>query len=106
MGGPAEQVTDTVIIAPGEGRLVYPSKSLAWLVENLEVGPDNVLASIVGPSILRIKPQAFATTEGAFQNFDIIEAVNATLFSEVNKDTAVYGFKTGKPHSVFFARRS
>tara|TARA_R100000234_G_scaffold33983_1_gene20040 strand:- start:9928 stop:12372 length:2445 start_codon:yes stop_codon:yes gene_type:complete len=104
VGGPAEQVTDTVIIAPGEGRLVYPSKSLAWLVENLEVGPDNVLSSIVGPSILKIKPQAFATSSGAFQSTEVTKSVEKTLGSEIGGDAPIYGFKTGKPHSVFFAR--
>ena len=61
MGGPAEQVTSTVLIAPGEGRQVVSSVALAWLVENLEVGVDDVLSSVVGPSILRIKAEAYSS---------------------------------------------
>ena len=104
MGGPTEQVTKSVIVAPGEGRQVYSSVALAWLVENLEVGVDDVLSSIVGPSILRIKAQAFASSSvDSFEDVDITDGVSSTLASLNSTQIPEYGYKVSRPHSVFFA---
>ena len=97
MAGPTQQSTNTVIIPPGEGRRTYSSVSLAWSVENLEVTTDGALKSVVGPSILRIQEEAFNTATGyedtniPLENVDIPDGVTD------------YGWKSGRPHSVFFA---
>ena len=97
MAGPTQQSTNTVIIPPGEGRRTYSSVSLAWSVENLEVTTDGALKSVVGPSILRIQEEAFKTTFNyedtniPLENVDIPDGVTD------------YGWKSGRPHSVFFA---
>ena len=68
MGGPAEQKVNTVFIPPGEGRQTFSPLPLAWHVENLEVGPEGILTSIVGPSILRVKRQTFTSSlPGSFE---------------------------------------
>lgn len=105
MGGPAEQVTSTVLIAPGEGRQVVSSVALAWLVENLEVGVDDVLSSVVGPSILRIKAEAYSSSSpSSFEDVDITSVVDASITSMSVPEIPNYGYKVGRPHSVFFAR--
>ena len=104
MGGPSQQVTNTVLVAPGEGRQVYSSVALAWLVENLEVGVDDVLSSVVGPSILRINPEAYASSSStAFEDVDISTAISSAI-SSMAPGITPYGYKTSRPHSVFFAR--
>lgn len=102
MGGPTEQTTNTVFIPPGEGRQTFAPLPLAWLVENLEVGPDGVLESVVGPSILRIKSELFVTTDS-----DGFEGKNYPMSDVIRDswpiDTTEFGLKNGEPFSVFSA---
>ena len=99
MGGPREQTTSTVFIPPGEGRQTFAPQPLAWLVENLEIGPDEVLQSIVGPSILRIKEQAFHT-RGSFEDTELdLEGIDELWPERVTR----FGYKTGEPFSIFSA---
>lgn len=103
MAGPAEQKTGTVFIPPGEGRQTFAPQPLAWLVENLEIGPDGVLESIVGPSILRIKSQVFVTeADGAFEGTEL--EITDLLTSGWPIDVTEYGLKSGEPFSVFSAK--
>ena len=96
MGGPAEQKVNTVFIPPGEGRQTFSPLPLAWHVENLEVGPEGILTSIVGPSILRVKRETFTgSSPGSFETIPyVVEPTSSPLF----------GFKSGQAHSVFSAR--
>lgn len=103
MGGPAEQKTGTVFIPPGEGRQTFAPLPLAWIIENLEVGPDGVLESIVGPSILRIKTQVFITAgDGGFEGTEV--EVNDATTASWPIDVTEYGLKSGEPFSVFSAK--
>ena len=100
MGGPTEQKTDTVFIPPGEGRQTFSPMPLAWHVENFELGADGVLSSVVGPSILRIKPQIFISTlDDGYEGVEVDEP-NIAKFP---KDMCKTGFKSGLPQSVFSA---
>tara|TARA_R110000744_G_scaffold18811_3_gene50171 strand:+ start:1045 stop:3483 length:2439 start_codon:yes stop_codon:yes gene_type:complete len=106
VAGPTEQQTVSEIVLPGESREVYGPSSLAWLVENLEVGPDGIATSIVGPSILRIGINAFASSSStAFEDVDITDDVKRAidgllLAPQIPK----VGYKTARPHSIFSAR--
>ena len=105
MGGPTEQETNTVFIPPGEGRQTFSPLPLGWLVENLEVGADGILESVVGPSILRIKSQIFVTELTGFEGAEKPIEGSTTdigITSSVDGDPRV-GFKTGEPFSVFSA---
>ena len=80
MAGPTEQQTVSEVVLPGESREVYGPSSLAWLVENLEVGPDGISTSIVGPSILRIGINAFASSSStAFEDVNITDEVKYAI---------------------------
>ena len=97
MAGPSQQITNTVIIPPGESRRTYSSVALAWSVENLEVTTDGALKSVVGPSILRIQEQAFDNSS-SYEGTEIpLESV------DIPRGVTDYGWKSGRPHSVFFA---
>lgn len=103
MGGPAEQTTNTVFIPPGEGRQTFAPLPLAWLVENLEIGADGVLESVVGPSILRIKPQLFVTSADGDFEAEEITLDPTTPPASWPVDLTDFGFKSGEPFSVFSA---
>lgn len=117
MGGPAEQTTNTVFIPPGEGRQTFAPLPLAWLVENLEIGADGILESVVGPSILRIKTQVFLTVpwgadadvfEGQEINLDALDTTDwpENLIDEEVPATGrpnLTGLKSGEPLSIFSA---
>ena len=102
MGGPTDQKTDTVFIPPGEGRQVFSPQPLAWLVENLEIGADGVLTSVVGPSVLRTDRQVFLT-----ENFDYegvqVDNNSITLTGDLPNGMFEDSFKSGIPQSVFSA---
>ena len=99
MGGPTEQSTNTVFIPPGEGRQTFSPQPLAWLVENLEIGPDEILQSIVGPSILRIKAQAYRTSTN-FQGDELdLDGIDSQWPAFIPK----YAYKSGEPFSIFSA---
>ena len=100
MGGPTEQSTSTVFIPPGEGRQTFSPQPLAWLVENLEIGPDDILQSVVGPSIIRTKAQAFKSV-GGYENVEI--DIDEALTSAWPSSVPTYGYKTGEPVSIFSA---
>lgn len=103
MGGPAEQKTNTVFIPPGEGRQTFSPSPLGWIVENMEIGADGVLESVVGPSILRIKSQVFVTdSDGAFEGTEIPIEVGFTD-QAWPVDMTDYGLKSGDPFSIFSA---
>ena len=99
MSGPAQQSTNTVIIPPGEGRKSYSPVALAWYVENLELEDDDTLRSVVGPAMLRIKTDA-STTESGFGTSPITPETDESL----TPGFVDYGYKTVRPHSIFFAR--
>ncbi len=102
MGGPTEQKTDTVFIPPGEGRQTFSPMPLAWQVENFELGSDGILSSVVGPSILRVKAQAFiSTNKDGFEGAEVtLDDFAVSAFPEDMNDTS---FKTGVPQSIFSA---
>ena len=82
MSGPTEQQTVSEVVLPGESREVYGPSSLAWLVENLEVGPDGISTSVVGPSILRIGINAYASSSSAaFEDLNITGPVKSSIDS-------------------------
>jgi hypothetical protein len=75
------------------------------LVENLEVGPDGTLESIVGPSILRIKSQIFVT-EG-MGLFEASEKPVDDCYTPIDitvGDSRYVGYKSGEPMSIFSAQ--
>jgi hypothetical protein len=100
VGGPAEQKVNTVFIPPGEGRQTFSPLPLAWEVENLEIGADGILESIVGPSILRIDRQVFRTGD-EFESDELADIVDSEFGATELPST---GFKSGDPFSVFSAR--
>jgi hypothetical protein len=101
VAGATEQKTNTVFIPPGEGKQVFAPAPLAWVIENLELGPDGILSSVVGPSILRIKPEIYVTADGsAFEDVSIDVNDLTTPWMDKVPD---YGFKTGVPKAVFSA---
>ena len=102
MAGPTEQRTNTVFIPPGEGRQTFAPLPLAWVVENLEVGADGVLESVVGPSILRIKSQVFVTTDDVFEGTEV--EITDAMSTSWPVDVTDYGLKSGEPCSVFSAK--
>jgi hypothetical protein len=100
VGGPTEQSTNTVFIPPGEGRQTFSPQPLAWIVENFEIGPDDILQSIVGPTILRIKAEAYKTGSSV----DNIELeIDDGLTGQWPSTVTRYGYKTGEPFSIFSA---
>ena len=110
MGGPTEQKTNTVFIPPGEGRQTFAPSPLAWLVENLDVGPEGILDSLVGPSILRIKASIFVTDTSVSADFEgrNINPGDATVGvippSTSGSEAIYFGYKTGVPFSIFSTR--
>lgn len=110
MGGPTEQKTNTVFIPPGEGRQTFAPSPLAWLVENLEVGHEGILESLVGPSILRIKASIFVTDTTVSADFegrslDSEETIVDVIGHPGSGSTApFFGHKTGIPFSIFSTR--
>ena len=112
MGGPTEQETNTVFIPPGEGRQAFSPLPLAWLVENMEIGADGTLESVVGPSILRIGKDGYynrslegrrlaSTTPDDFEaEYFIPKDENDFVLPEFLPD---YGVKSGLPQSIFSA---
>ena len=98
MSGPAQQTTSTIVIPPGEGRRTYSPVALAWFVENLERTIDDDLKSVNGPAILRIKRQAFTSDTAGFGAADV------TSSTTVASGITDFGWKTERPHSIFFAR--
>jgi len=109
VGGPTEQQTNTVFIPPGEGRQAFAPSPLAWLVENMEIGADGTLESVVGPSILRIKPQVFVSSSvppppGSPPLETEVDAssgsIDALKLPDFSPD---YGYKSGLPFSIFSA---
>lgn len=102
MAGPTEQRTNTVFIPPGEGRQTFAPLPLAWVVENLEVGADGILESVVGPSILRIKSQVFVTTDDVFEGTEV--EITDAMSTSWPVDVTDYGLKSGEPCSVFSAK--
>ena len=73
------------------------------LHENMEIGADGVLESVVGPSILRIKSQVFVTQgDGPFEGAELtIEPGVTDQYWPV--DMTDYGIKSGDPFSIFSA---
>jgi len=105
VGGPTEQKTNTVFIPPGEGRQTFAPSPLAWLVENLELGDEGVLESIVGPSILRIKSQIFAEgTDGTFEGRELSVEDSGMGTDQHITGSDLFGVKTGVPFSIFSTR--
>ena len=101
MGGPTEQKTDSVFIPPGEGRQVFSPEPLAWLVENFETGIDGILRSVVGPSILRIKPQVFVTQDQKYEDIEL--DLTDSALSEFPVSMCKTGYKSGSPQSIYSA---
>ena len=110
MGGPTEQTTSTVFIPPGEGHQTFAPSPLASIVENLEIGDDGILQSIVGPSSLRIKTELFnprITTVGGYSSYSE-DTVSEASVLEANilgpKEGRPFGCKSGAPQSIFSTR--
>jgi|TARA_R100000458_G_scaffold35745_1_gene33146 hypothetical protein len=94
VGGPTEQTTNTIFIPPGEGRQAFAPSPLAWLVENMELGSEGTLESVVGPSILRIKAQVF---DGDAD----LDLDNPTFTPTLPDFSPAYGYKSGIPFSIY-----
>ena len=94
MGGPTEQTTNTIFIPPGEGRQAFAPSPLGWLVENMELGSDGTLESVVGPSILRIKREVFHGDSPV--NLDVPGAEPGLPDFSPND-----AFKSGVPFSIY-----
>jgi hypothetical protein len=110
VSGPSQQSTNTVIIPPGEGRKSYSPVALAWYVENLELEEEDTLKSVVGPSILRIKPEInvsvpLAPGSAATGAAELSPEEDFwSAFSSKSAGYTPFGFKSDRPHSIFFAR--
>jgi len=104
VGGPTEQQTNTVFIPPGEGRQAFAPSPLAWLVENMELGTDGTLESVVGPSILRIKHQIW-TRANETESGEGIYRDDTTLppLPILPDGQPEYAYKSGSPFSIYSA---
>lgn len=110
MGGPTEQETNTVFIPPGEGRQAFSPLPLAWLVENMEIGADGTLESVVGPSILRIGKDGYYNISTGIKASLTPDEFELIYFAPQGENDFVlpefmptYGVKSGLPQSIFSA---
>ena len=99
MAGPARQTTNTIIIPPGEGRRLYSPVSLAWYIENLETESEDVLKSVVGPSILRIGESASVGPKLTEYDGETSESTKVAIPKEYTQ----FGWVARRPHSIFSA---
>jgi len=99
VSGPARQTVNTIIIPPGEGRRLYSPVTLAWYIENLETEAEDVLKSVVGPSILRIGESASLLNS----KFEYDGETSESTKVAIPKEYTQFGWVARRPHSIFAA---